>query len=420
MTTRAFFIVLLILLVFPLHGQSILEIPVPKQFVNDFAGILSEGQEAALEAKLKKHEVLSSNQIAIVTVKSLEGNDPAYLAHSLADKWGVGQKEKDNGILILLKPKYSGSKGRVYIAVGYGLEHVVSDAMAKRIVNQQLIPSFKKNKYYEGLDKALETLMELSVGEYSNNFRQIPILKREVLVFAGIGLSILLLPIIYLVFLRYRKVPERFSHFYFEGEYTVDNVISHVDQIEQVYQRNYPKFKRQIRKYNFISKKYLMKYSDKIDRRLFCCHLKGEKRFKAFFKWADPMLYFILAYLLGIQLLFTAMILFNVGVLEFIVANVVLSFLFYALLNFLVSLLEIFLFSLRSKAKFTGGVILALFALYTIFKKNIRRKFVLGSYVYYPHVTYVSASYGGGGYGGFGGGGFGGGGFGGGGAGGSW
>ncbi len=139
----------------------------PQRLVNDFANMLSPREVSALEHKLVNFSDTTSAQIAIVTVNSLDGYSSAQYATGLAHEWGVGEKGKDNGVLILLKPKTTFSKGEVYIAVGYGLEGAIPDAMSSRIVRNTLIPAFQRNQIYQGLDKSVDALMALSTGEYS-------------------------------------------------------------------------------------------------------------------------------------------------------------------------------------------------------------------------------------------------------------
>ena len=80
----------------------------------------------------------------------------------MGEKWGIGSEKFDNGILVLLKPKTSDSKGEVFIAVGYGLEGVVPDATAKRIVENEMIPMFRENNMYGGIEKATDVLIDLT------------------------------------------------------------------------------------------------------------------------------------------------------------------------------------------------------------------------------------------------------------------
>ncbi|HZK93747.1 MAG TPA: TPM domain-containing protein [Prolixibacteraceae bacterium] len=142
--------------------------PEPPRLVNDFAGVLSAEQVASLENKLVNFYQKTSTQISIVTVKSIFGYDKADYAQKLSEKWGIGQKGKNNGILILVKPKLANERGEVFVAVGYGLEAVVPDAVARQtIVSAELIPAFKQNDYFTGLDKSTDVLISLTSGEFT-------------------------------------------------------------------------------------------------------------------------------------------------------------------------------------------------------------------------------------------------------------
>ncbi len=127
--------------------DGIPEKPVQQRLVNDLAEIISPQQEQTLEAKLVAYANESSTQIAIVTVKSLNGYERADFATRLAQKWGIGSAQHDNGILLLVKPKYANSKGQFFIATGYGLEGAVTDLATGEIGRNILIPHFRKTKY---------------------------------------------------------------------------------------------------------------------------------------------------------------------------------------------------------------------------------------------------------------------------------
>ncbi|MCD4747301.1 MAG: TPM domain-containing protein, partial [Bacteroidales bacterium] len=152
---------------FYINAQDIPERPKPPHLVNDYTGILSANQINYLERKLVIYNDTSSTQIVIAIVRSLNGYDKAEFAYGLGEKWGVGQKDFDNGIVILLKPKSGREGGQVFIAPGYGLEGVIPDAICKRIVEHEMIPYFKTNNYFKGLDAATTTLMSLASGEFS-------------------------------------------------------------------------------------------------------------------------------------------------------------------------------------------------------------------------------------------------------------
>lgn len=148
-------------------AQDIPVRPDPPRLVNDLAEVLTPEQVQQLERKLVNFNDTTSTQITVVTVKSLNGYDKADFTFRIGEQWGVGQKGKNNGIIVMVKPKIGNEQGQVYIAVGYGLEGVIPDAIGKRIVEYEMIPNFEENNYYGGLDAATTTLMKLSSGEFT-------------------------------------------------------------------------------------------------------------------------------------------------------------------------------------------------------------------------------------------------------------
>lgn len=143
--------------------------PEPFYPISDFANVLSREQENYLTRQLADFNAKTSTAIVIVTVGDLNGYDKAEYAVELGHKWKLGQKGKDNGILILVKPETASSRGEAYIAVGYGLEGVVPDAVANQIIDFEMIPEFKTGDYFAGLARSTKVLMELTVGEYTAN-----------------------------------------------------------------------------------------------------------------------------------------------------------------------------------------------------------------------------------------------------------
>lgn len=177
--------------------------PEPPSLVNDFAGLLTSSQVAALENKLDAFNQRTSTQIAIVVVKDIFGYDKGDYAFKLAEKWGIGQKGKNNGILILLKPKSdNGETGKVFIAVGYGLEGVVPDITARKtIIAAEMMPSFKANDYFTGLDRATNVLMSLTAGEFTADQYDKKASKPSV--FPGFALLVLIF-FVFMIFNRNR------------------------------------------------------------------------------------------------------------------------------------------------------------------------------------------------------------------------
>ena len=141
--------------------------PDPQRLVNDLARVFTPEQVSRLENTLVAFDDSTSNQIAVVTVKDLEGYDASEYAVRIGLDWGVGSEQFNNGIVLLVKPKTFDSAGQVFIAVGYGLEGAIPDAYAKRIIENELIPHFRNNDYYAGVEAACDVLMKLASGEIS-------------------------------------------------------------------------------------------------------------------------------------------------------------------------------------------------------------------------------------------------------------
>lgn len=149
-------------------AQGIPDKPSPPRLVNDLAGMLTTREINLLESKLVAFSDTTSTQIAIVTVSDLGGYDVADYAHRLAEKWGIGQQGLDNGVLILVKPKTTVSPvGEVFIAPGYGLEGVIPDIVCGEIIDYEILPEFRADNYYDGLDKATAVIMSLAVREFT-------------------------------------------------------------------------------------------------------------------------------------------------------------------------------------------------------------------------------------------------------------
>lgn len=141
--------------------------PEPPRLVNDLANLFTSTQINSLEKMLVAFDDTTSTQISVVTVSSLYDYDIDEFTDRLAEKWGVGRKGKDNGVMILIKPKLKdGEKGYARISVGYGLEGAIPDVYANRIINNDMIPHFKTGDYYSGALAAVTSVMKMATGEY--------------------------------------------------------------------------------------------------------------------------------------------------------------------------------------------------------------------------------------------------------------
>lgn len=132
------------------------------RLVNDYAGIMSVEEQNALEQKLVAYNDSTSTQLAIVIIESLEGYEVSDYATRLAEAWGVGQKERDNGVMLLVAI----ADKKITIQTGYGMEGVLPDAICKRIIENEIKPAFKKSNYYEGFDNASTAIFKFAAGEY--------------------------------------------------------------------------------------------------------------------------------------------------------------------------------------------------------------------------------------------------------------
>lgn len=141
-----------------------IDIPTLGGRVNDNAGLLTEMERGQLESKLEAFENETSNQIVLLTVKSFQGETPQVFGTKVFKAWKLGQKDKNNGILMT----FSMGDRKFRIDVGYGLEAVVPDALAFSIVRNEIAPLTKQNKFYAGFDRGIDAIIKATKGEYKN------------------------------------------------------------------------------------------------------------------------------------------------------------------------------------------------------------------------------------------------------------
>lgn len=135
----------------------------PPRLVNDFANVLTSEQEQALEDKLVAYDDSTSNQVAVVIIHSSHDFSIQEVGLEILRQWGVGgQSKKDNGIVIVVAV----NDHDVNISTGYGMESVVPDITANQIIQNDIVPQFKQNNYYRGLDNATSSIISAAAGEY--------------------------------------------------------------------------------------------------------------------------------------------------------------------------------------------------------------------------------------------------------------
>ena len=139
--------------------------------VVDTAQLLDAATTAQLSRQLAAHEQQTGDQLVIVTVPDLDGNDIAEYGYQLGRAWGIGQKDKSNGALLIVAPK----ERQVRIEVGYGLEDKLTDAMSRLIIDRAILPKFKADDYQGGIASGVEAILAvLGGGELPAELKQQP------------------------------------------------------------------------------------------------------------------------------------------------------------------------------------------------------------------------------------------------------
>jgi uncharacterized protein len=151
---------LLLLLTCVCHAAP--EFPQLTGRVVDQANLLSEQQKSRLTSLLAKHEETTSNQIVIVTLQSLQEYAIAEYGYQLGRHWGIGQKDRNNGVLLIVAP----NQRKVRIEVGYGLEGALTDVLASQIIQNEITPRFRDGDLSGGIEAGTSAILEAVVGEY--------------------------------------------------------------------------------------------------------------------------------------------------------------------------------------------------------------------------------------------------------------
>lgn len=129
----------------------------PSGDVNDYAGLLNETERGQLEARCRTLRERTGAQFAVVTLRSLQGGQIEDFGTKLFKLWGIGQKDKDNGLLLIVAMEERRSR----VEVGYGLERIISDTLAARVLDQKLRPRFREQRFAAGLTDAVNELCDL-------------------------------------------------------------------------------------------------------------------------------------------------------------------------------------------------------------------------------------------------------------------
>lgn len=162
--------ILIITALFLASGNLIAQFDIPEKpkkqtAVYDYINLLSPAQKQSLENKLIRYADSTSTQIVCVIIANTKGEDIALLGAKWGQQWGIGQKDEDNGILITLAK----DDRRVDINTGYGIEYRITDRMAHQIINRIMIPEFKSENYYAGLNKGSDAIFLALKGEFKED-----------------------------------------------------------------------------------------------------------------------------------------------------------------------------------------------------------------------------------------------------------
>lgn len=138
------------------------EIPKEQTSVYDYIKLLSGSEKSSLENKLIKYSDTTSTQIVVAIISTTKGENIGLLTPRWAQKWGIGQAKEDNGVFILLAK----DDRKIWISPGYGVEDRLTAGIVGEITRNVIIPEFKNNNYYQGLNNGVDSIFEVLTGSY--------------------------------------------------------------------------------------------------------------------------------------------------------------------------------------------------------------------------------------------------------------
>lgn len=169
-TFQKYSTILLFIVAWFISGTALAQYEIPPKpsketSVYDYINLLTPSQKTSLENKLVRYADSTSTQIVCIVIGSTNGEDISMLGAEWGQKWGIGQKGEDNGIVIILAK----DDRKVDINTGYGIEYRITDLMSERIINRIMIPEFKDGNYYAGLDKGSDAIFAALKGEFKED-----------------------------------------------------------------------------------------------------------------------------------------------------------------------------------------------------------------------------------------------------------
>ncbi len=173
-----------------LYSQPV--VPELKLWATDFTNTLTSSELNQLNKKLKDYEDTTSTQLVVLMISSLQDYPIEYYTLEVAEKNKIGTEKNDNGLLLLVVK----NDRKVRIEVGYGLEGAVPDALAGSIIRNVMIPYFRQNDYYGGIEAGVDAVIKAAAGEYKQDK------KEETKPVSGFFSIMFILFIIYMIFIR--------------------------------------------------------------------------------------------------------------------------------------------------------------------------------------------------------------------------
>jgi uncharacterized protein len=152
-----------------IHARALEVPPQPQGRVSDYTSTLTGSQIKALERMLAAFEQETTNQIAVLIIPTLGGDSLEDYSIRLAEKWQIGQKGRDNGVILLVVMQ----ERKIRFEVGYGLEGALPDSLAGDIIRQVIAPRFRQGKFFEGIQAGVKAIVAATKGEYRAEGRSV-------------------------------------------------------------------------------------------------------------------------------------------------------------------------------------------------------------------------------------------------------
>lgn len=159
---RVWLVLLAIGILHPAPAIAVPEFPELAGRVVDEARVLRRSTELAISEQLHAHEAATSNQVVVVTLQSLQGYTIEEFGVRLGIHWRIGQQDRDNGVLLIVAP----NERKVRIEVGLGLEGVLTDSLAKSIIDTEILPSFRQGNLERGVRAGVDSILAAIAGTY--------------------------------------------------------------------------------------------------------------------------------------------------------------------------------------------------------------------------------------------------------------